>query len=112
MVSLFSTVESRIATYSRVFEDLTDPIIVEDMEGNILGMNPEAELAYGWSQEELLNQPVKMLVPLELHYQADDLLMRCRNGEAVRNEESIRRDKAGRNTHVLLTLSLLANPIW
>lgn len=79
------------------------------MEGNILDMNREAERAYGWSQEELLNHPVKMLVPTELHFHADDLLTRCRLGETVRNEESVRRDKLGQTHWVLLTLSLLTD---
>ena len=109
MVTRFSSAQSQLATYSRVFADLTDPIIVEDMEGNILDMNREAERAYGWSQEELLNHPVKMLVPTELHFHADDLLTRCRLGETVRNEESVRRDKLGQTHWVLLTLSLLTD---
>jgi PAS domain S-box-containing protein len=56
------------------FEDLTDPIIVEGVAGNILDMNPEAERTYGWSREELINQPVTTLVPPESHSQADEFI--------------------------------------
>jgi PAS domain S-box-containing protein len=109
MLGPTESVRQQLAVYSKVFEDLTDPIIVEDMSGHILDMNPEAERTYGWTREELLGRPVKILVPPQRHGQADELLRCCREGEIVRNVEGIRRTRMGDDRSVLLTLSLLTD---
>jgi PAS domain S-box-containing protein len=99
--------EEALRRMSKVFMNATDPIIIEDLEGRIVDLNAETERAYGWVRQELLGQPVKVLVPLERHEQADELLERCRRGEVVRNVEGVRWNKAGERSPVLLTLALL-----
>lgn len=101
----------QLHAYSTVFDDLTDPVIIEDMAGNVLDMNPEAERVYGWAREELLGKPIKALVPPERHEQAETLLRRCRQREMVRNIETIRKTKSGEQQIVLLTLSLLTDEL-
>ncbi len=90
-----------------VFRDATDPILIEDLEGVVLDLNDEAVRTYGYSRDELKGRPIKVIVPPERHTQADDLLVRCRNGEIVRDIEGVRVNKDGREIPVLLTLSLL-----
>ncbi len=92
---------------STVFRDGNDPILIEDLNGTVIEMNREAERAYGWSREELIGRPIKTIVPPERHVQADELLVKCRAGEEVRNVEGLRVTKAGKTLPVLLTLSLL-----
>ena len=89
------------------FDESTDPFIIEDLEGRVIDMNKEAELAYGWKRKELIGQSIKIIVPPERHEQADRLLARCRQGEMVRNVEGLRLNKAGKVFPVLITLSLL-----
>ena len=72
---------------SRVFRDAADPILIEDLDGNVTDMNEEAVRAYGWTREELIGKPIKTIVPPERHGQADQLLHECRAGKAVRNIE-------------------------
>ena len=92
---------------SKVFMDSADPIVIEDLEGKVIDLNTEAEHTYGWKREELLYKPIKNLVPVERHGQADELLELCKTGREVRNIEGLRCDKSGRVFPVLLTLSLL-----
>lgn len=92
---------------STVFKDASLPIIIEDLSGIVIDLNPEAESSYGWTRKELLGKPIKSIVPPERHPQADQLLARCRRGERVRNIEGLRRRKTGEVIPVLLTLSLL-----
>jgi len=40
--------------YERVFMDSVDPILIEDLDGNVLDMNKQAELSYGWARNELV----------------------------------------------------------
>ncbi len=96
--------KSRIA---KVFEDASDPIIIEDSNGIIIDLNRAAEKAYGYSREELLSKPIKSLVPPEKHKQADELLERCKRGESLNNIEGVRWDRKQKLSPVLLTFSLL-----
>jgi len=85
----------------------TVPTIVEDLDGNIQDLNDETVNAYGWTREELLGKPIKILLPEYMHEQTGKLLERCRAGETMRNVEGVRRKKDGTEIPVLLTLSLL-----
>lgn len=91
----------------KLFSDASLPIIIEDLEGTVVAMNPAAEEAYGWENDELLGHPIKTIVPPELYGHADDLLRRCREGQIVRDVEGIRQHRDGTKSPVLLTLSLL-----
>ena len=94
---------------SRLFEDATDAIIIEDLDGIILAANAAVEREYGWSRQDLVGKPIKVIVPKESHDQAEHLLRRCRAGEVVRDLEGVRVTRDGREFPVLLTLSLLTD---
>jgi PAS domain S-box-containing protein len=99
--------EARLRWMSKVFMDSADPILIEDLDGNVIDMNCESERSYGWSRDELIGKPICTIVPDERHEQANDLLIRCRRGDAVRNVEGLRRNREGDVIPVLVTLSLL-----
>ena len=94
---------------SKVFTDAADPIIIEDLDGIVLDANRAAESDYGWSRQELIGRPVKVLVPPELHPQADSLLRDCKAGRDIRDVEGVCVTSDGRRFPVLLTLSLLTD---
>lgn len=94
---------------SKVFMDASDPIIIQDLDGNILDLNYETENAYKFKREDLIGKPVKTLVPPEFHGQAEELLERCKRGEKVRNVEGVRWDYYKNKIPVLLTLSQLSD---
>lgn len=100
---------NQLQLMTKVFLDGNDPIIIEDLSGNILALNNEAENCYGWLREELLGKPIKTIVPEGCHPQADELLILCKKGVSVRNIEGLRKNKSGKIFSVLLTLSLLTD---
>ncbi len=108
-ISTLKQAESASAQMSKVFRDGSDPMLIEDLGGIVIEMNHEAERAYGWSRDELIGKPIKTIVPPDRHAQADELLVRCRSGEEIRNIEGVRVTRDGREIPVLLTLSLLRN---
>ena len=91
----------------KVFADASLPIIVEDLNGVVIAMNPAAEEAYGWDSLELIGLPIKTIVPSSHHEQADQLLFSCRSGAIIRDVEGVRQSRNGTLRPVLLTLSLL-----
>ncbi len=92
-----------------IFEQVIDPILIEDMNGVVVNLNKAAEQIYGWAKNELIGKPIKTIVPPGRHSQADDLLTLCKAGEEVRDVDGLRQTKEGRIVPVLLTLSLLRN---
>ena len=99
--------ENELQQMSKVFMDSVDPILIEDLDGNVIDLNRAAEETYGWSRGQLLGRPIKTIVPPERHAQADELLSRCKAGEEVRNIEGLRWTIDGEIIPVLLTLSAL-----
>ena len=73
---------------SKVFADSSDPIIIEDLAGNIINMNDEAERVYGWTREELLGRPINTIIPAEHHRGADELWSRVKEVERLRHNKS------------------------
>lgn len=101
--------ERSLRLLSSVFSDAADPILIADLAGIVLDCNIAAEQTYGWSRVELLGKSIKTVVPSECHRRADDLLERCRAGDAVRGAEGLCRNKRGDAMPVLLTISLLTD---
>ncbi|MDJ0851712.1 MAG: response regulator [Myxococcota bacterium] len=99
--------EAATRKLSLVFMNAADPIVIEDLSGNVIDLNREAERSYGWGRDTLIGKPIKRIVPKDRHHQADDLLRRCLAGEEVRNVQGIRIARDGSRYDVLLTLSLL-----
>ncbi len=49
--------------FEQLFESLPDAILLTDGEGKILGLNTQAERLFGYCRDELLGQPIELLVP-------------------------------------------------
>jgi two-component system CheB/CheR fusion protein len=108
-ISGIKKTEAELRRMSKVFMDGADPIVIEDLDGRIIDLNAEAVRAYGYNREELLGQSGDLLVSAEHVAQSRQLRDRCRNAEHVRNVESVRKDRNGREHPILLTLSLLSD---
>jgi hypothetical protein len=64
---------------------------------------------YGWTRDDLLDQPLAKMVPRSDHRMLEKRLERCRKGETIRSVECRRLDKSVREHKGLLTLSLLTD---
>ena len=82
-----------------------DAVIGTSLEGAIRSWNSGAERMYGWSATEAIGRPLSILVP---PYRPDEppfLFERVREGEWIRNFETIRLRKDGTRVPVSLTFS-------
>jgi PAS domain S-box-containing protein len=52
--------------FQSLLEVAPDPIVIVDMHGAIAIVNRQTELVFGYAREELIGQPVEVLVPDEL----------------------------------------------
>ncbi len=107
--------EERLRVISKVFTEATDAIFIEDLNGNIIDVNAEAERTYGWTRGELLGKGIDIIIPQERQKAQLPLRPLCLQGKDVRSIECFRHSKSGKILNVLLTLSLLTdetgNPI-
>jgi len=101
--SALAEAESR--RLSKVFAEAADAILLLDLMGNVVEMNPEAGRRYGWSPDDLRGRSALLLVPPEGQESFRTALARCRAGETVRDLEGMRVTRAGERIPVLLTLS-------
>jgi PAS domain S-box-containing protein len=99
----------RLDNLSRVSMDAADPILIADLDGNVIDCNDATVRTYGWTRAELLGRSVKELLPSESQRQAQEWLTRCRAGGNVRNVTVDHRTKQGELIPVLVSFSPLTD---
>ncbi|MEZ6041179.1 MAG: PAS domain S-box protein [Planctomycetaceae bacterium] len=92
-----------------IVESSNDAIIGKSFEGIVTSWNPAAERLFGFTEAEILNQPVYRIVPESLHEEERQLLERISNGETVDRYESARLRKDGTSIDVVLNISPILN---
>lgn len=97
-------VEAQLRRMTKVFMDGADPIVIRDLNGNVLDINRETERVFGWSREEVLGARTRHLLSPEFRELADDTLRRVQRGETIRNVEAAVRTKSGEVVPVLATV--------
>jgi PAS domain S-box-containing protein len=55
------------AAYRAIVEKAPDAVVVTDRDGRIRLVNRQTELLFGYAREELVGQPVEVLIPARLH---------------------------------------------
>ena len=93
---------SRLAS---IVESSDDAIIGKTLDGIIVSWNPGAERIYGYSQEEMIGQPISILVPPDHPDEVIQILEEVKRGERVDHFETVRMGKDGRRIDVSLTVS-------
>ncbi len=95
---------TRDAHFSALVRHSFDAIISKDLDGIIRSWNPAAERILGWSSEEVIGRPIRLIIPSERQQEEDHILDRIKSGETVGKFETIRQHKSGK--HVLVALSI------
>jgi PAS domain S-box-containing protein len=92
-----------------IVESSDDAILTTDLNGNITSWNKGAERIYGYSADETMGKPVKMLFPADRENEEPAILERIRRGQRVDHYETVRRRKRGSLIDVSLTVSPIRN---
>jgi two-component system CheB/CheR fusion protein len=98
-----------LAKMGAVVENLTDAIVVHDMEGRIIAWNPGAESLYGWSEAEALEMNIRELIPVPDREAALELVRRLSQSEILESYRTRRIGKNGEQLEVVLTATILTN---
>jgi two-component system CheB/CheR fusion protein len=101
--------DEQVRWLSQAFLQAAVPLMIEDTNGSIVGLNAAAERLYGWTRKELLGKSMHTLVPAASQAQVDGFLARCRQGTGLDNVESFHQTKTGEVIPVRLTVFPLTN---
>ena len=90
-----------------IVESSHDAIVSKDLNGVIQTWNRGAECLFGYKAEEIIGQPVAVLIPPDRLDEEPHILARIRRGELVDHYETVRRRKDG----CLIDISLTVSPV-
>jgi PAS domain S-box-containing protein len=82
-----------------------DAIVSKTLDGRILSWNRGAARLFGYTSEEVIGQPITLLVPPDRQNEEFELMECLRRGERVEHFETLRVSKSGRRMDVSLTVS-------
>ena len=99
------TVESKLL--ASIVDSSDDAIFSKTLDGVITSWNKAAERIYGYQAEEIIGQPVSLLIPPDRPNEMVEILDRIRLGERVGPYETTRRRKDG----TIIAISLTVSPI-
>jgi PAS domain S-box-containing protein len=88
-----------------IVESSDDAIVSKDLDGIVTSWNKAAERIFGFTTEEIVGQPITLIIPPELHKDEVLILSRIRAGERIDHFETIRLRKDGTLVEVSLTVS-------
>jgi len=101
--------EQRLRWLASIVESSHDPIISTDIERIITTWNSAAGRLYGYTSDEVIGQPITMLIPPDRHHEERTIFQRIKRGERTKNYETVRQRKDGTLFHVALTISPVKN---
>ena len=88
-----------------IIESSEDAIASKDLNGIITSWNKSAERLFGYKAEEIIGQPVTLIIPPELHSDEPKILQKIRAGERIEHFQTVRVHKNGQRINVSLTVS-------
>ena len=97
--------ESATQRLATIVETSDDAIISKNLDGIIQTWNKGAERIFGYRAEEVIGQPVTILMPPERFDEEPGILARLRRGEHIDHYETVRRRKDGTLVDISLTVS-------
>ena len=90
-----------------IVQSSDDAIISKSLDGTITSWNAGAERIFGYTPEEVIGQPVTVLIPPDRIDEEPQILERIRRGERIDHYETVRRRKDG----TLIDISLSISPV-
>ncbi|MEP7075636.1 MAG: response regulator [Acidobacteriota bacterium] len=97
--------EEQILLSGAIVESSQDAIMSKTLDGIVKSWNRGAEAIFGYREDEMIGRHVSVLFPLELLEEEADFIQKIKNGEKIRQYETIRVKKNGQRFPVSLTLS-------
>jgi PAS domain S-box-containing protein len=103
--------EQKSRWLAAIVESSDDAIISKNLDGIITSWNRGAERIFGFAAEEVIGQPITIVIPHDRLDEERVILARIRKGEPIDHFETIRQRKDGSLIAVSLTVSPVKNAV-
>lgn len=104
MNSILSMME-KLLHWAAIIESSDDAIISKSIDGYIASWNKGAQRLYGYTPDEIIGQPVSVLMAPEKKDDFPFIMKQLHDGKRVEHYETQRMTKDGRIIHVSITVS-------
>jgi PAS domain S-box-containing protein len=101
--------EQRLRWIGAVVESSDDAIISKNLNGIISSWNKGAERLFNYTAEEVIGQPITIIIPQDRLDEEREILARIRRGERIDHFETVRQRKHGGLISISLTVSPVKN---
>jgi len=101
------TAEEARFRHTAIVESSKDAIISKNLEAHITSWNAGAERMFGYTEAEIVGQPITILIPPQSHAEENEILARLRAGNRIEHYETKRVTKSGIVLDVSLTISAI-----
>jgi PAS domain S-box-containing protein len=101
--------EQQVRWLASIVEFSDDAIVSKNLDGIITSWNKGAERVFGYTSEEVVGQPITIIIPHDRRDEEREILTRIRRGERIEHFETIRQRKHGSLIVVSLTISPVKN---
>lgn len=95
----------QLALLAAIVESSDDAIVSKTLDGRILSWNRGAQRIFGYRSEEVIGQPITVIVPPELYEEEQRILEAVRCGRRIDHFDTVRITKDGRRIPISLTVS-------
>ena len=103
--------EAEMARLAAIVNSSNNAILSETLDGIITTWNQGAERIFGYTADEIIQQPITLLIPPVKTGEEAILLQKIVAGEAVKNYDTIRLKKDGSEVFVSVSLSPIKNVV-
>ena len=97
------------AKLAAIFESSDDIIVSKDLNGIVTSWNKSAERIFGYTEKEMIGQPILKILPPERHAEEELTLSKLRRGERIDHFQTVRVAKDGRLVNISATISPIRN---
>jgi PAS domain S-box-containing protein len=106
-ISEHRTLEREALRLAAIVNSSEDAIVSKDLNGIVQTWNRAAERMFGYTAQEIVGRPIRLIIPADRQTEEDKVLATIRAGRAVENFETIRQRKDG----TLIEISLTVSPV-
>ncbi len=97
--------EGEVLRLAAIVNSSEDAIVSKDLNGIVQTWNHAAERMFGYTAEEIIGRPIRLIIPADRQSEEDRVLEMIRAGRAVEHFETIRQRKDGSLIEISLTVS-------
>jgi PAS domain S-box-containing protein len=101
--------EEKNLQLASIIESTDDAIIGKTLDGTITNWNFGAERMYGYTKEEIINQPISLIIPPDHQDEMTQILEKIRGGQHIDHYETMRQRKDGTQINISVSISPIYN---